>query len=118
MTFETQHEILRLYYKKVDLREIAEKTQTSHQSIKTLLHKDLKIKRKGKSMEELTRPYLHLSREKINKIIVLSNFGYTLDEIANDQGINSYIIERIIQDHDRFGNRKGSDNHAEQGELS
>lgn len=98
---EKEQEAVRLYHQKLQIKEIAEITGIPFGSVKRLFHQKLNLRRNKKM--NLERPYEHLPKDKINKIITLANFGYTNDEIAYDQEVSTYIVERIIEDHDRTG---------------
>lgn len=95
---EISEQVRTLYVQGKTKKEISLTLDLDQEAVRYILYTQLNIKetnpRNKKGLDLLNS----IPREKLNKIITLTNFGYNFHEVANDVDMSKIQVYRIIKE--------------------
>ena len=96
-TDEQVQKVARLYTEGYTRRDIAMSVRLPYHVVAYILYKILLITRPVRTRSAVIKHKARLDDKVINKIIVLTNFGYHHREIAEDQQIPEVLVRQVIE---------------------
>ena len=95
----TQNELIEKMYKEgATKKEIAEATGLTVQQAQYRTYKTLKLNMKY-PRRNFGSKNKELDRDMINRIILLTSWGYRDKEIAEDQGVTPTLVRQVIEEN-------------------
>lgn len=95
---EIEEKVQDLYIEGLSKKKISKALDIDINQIGYILYVKLKVHLLYPRKNVNTNLLDQLPREKVNRIITLVNFGYNMQEIANDQELHSREIYKLVRE--------------------
>ena len=96
----TENEIIeKMYREKASKKEISKTTGLTIAVIQYRIYKTLELHLKYPRNNKYMINSRQVTSEMINRIIILTNWGYHCKEIAEDQGVTPTEVRRVIEEN-------------------